>query len=186
MCWTIDKNEFVKFPKSYHKIADKDIEVYKLGNISEDDNCFHSYFKKCFSYKPNVLNEEIKLNLEEDEDEDEDLHLQYFYYNINEGYHSYSGECKYFYEIWPRGKVFCVETINKEKPASFIGDYIDKINIIGEFIIPKGTEYYENEYGDIVSTQLVWTGKFKHLIDIKLKEYAKVKFKDIDYVLGNK
>lgn len=182
MCWTIDKNEFDKNPKSYHKIADEDIFVYKYGNVFEDDNCFHSCFKKCFSYKPNVLNEKIKLNLEEDED----IYLQYAYYNINEGYHSYSGECKYFYEIWPRGKIFCVETINKEKPTSFIGDYFDKTNIIGEFIIPKGTEFYENEFGDIVSTQLVWTGKIKHLIDIKLEEYTKVKFKDIDYVLENR
>ena len=165
MCWKIDKNEFVKFPKSYHKIADEDIFVYKYGKISEDDNCFHPYVKKCFSYKPNVLNEKIKINLEEDED----MYLHYVYYNINEGYRSYSGECKNFYER-PRGKNFCIETIN----------------IIGEFIIPKGTEYYENEYGDIVSTQLVWTGKFKHLIDIKLEEYTKVKFKDIDYVLENK
>ena len=130
MCWTIDKNEFVKFPKSYHKIADKDIFVYKYGKVSEDDNCFHPYVKKCFSYKPNVLNEKIKINLEEDED----MYLHYVYYYIDEGYHSYS---------------YCKEGLHLLSHHN------------GKFIIPKGSEYYQNEYGEIVSSNIMWTGEYE-------------------------
>ena len=175
MCWEINKWAYTQNTKKYRKVADKDIFVYKLGY--KDGNGFSPYYRDEFIYNANMPNEEIKLYVNSS---------QVFDFRVDEGYHSYSGECKYFYEIWPRGKIFCVETINKEKPTSFIGDYFDKSNIIGEFIIPKGTEFYENEFGDIVSSQLVWTGKIKHLIDIKLEEYTKVKFKDIDYVLDNR
>ena len=61
MCWQIKRCKFDKNPDKYHKIAEKDIIVYKFGNVSKEDNCFHPYFKKCFSYKSNVLNEEIKF-----------------------------------------------------------------------------------------------------------------------------
>ena len=152
MCWRIDKKAFKKNPKSYHKIADEDIFVYKYGNVSEEDNCFHPCIKEHFAYKSNVLNKEIKLNLEENKNS---ILMIYAYYIIEEGYHSYS----YSYR----------------KGCHFLSQHI------GKFIIPKGTEYYENEDGEVVSSNIIWTGEFKYITDIKTS--TEIKLKDLTNVL---
>lgn len=190
MCWKITKKDFDKNPERYHKIAKKDIFVYKIGY--EADNGFSPYYYKGFSYKANIPNKNIKLHMESNQ-----LYQSYAF--IDEGYHSYLGEC--FVELFNKdaqfvggfslGSVLKKPKVKKKNifyfdDTYFIHEHIDDSFIIGKFIIPKGTEYYINERNEIVSSQLVWTGKFKHLIDIKLEEYTKVKFKDIDYVLDNR
>ncbi len=125
MCWRIDKLAYCRDSKKYHKIADKDLYVYKYGKASKEDNCFHPYFKGHFSYKPNVLNEEVKLFLAS-------LHS---IYTIDEGYHSYDNSC--------------------------IESFYLSASHIGKFIIPEGTEYYINDDGEIVSSQIMWTGEYE-------------------------
>ena len=63
MCWKINKKEFDNNPEKYHRIADKDITVYKFGNRT--DNKFNPIFVNTFSYSVNSLNKEVKLVLEE-------------------------------------------------------------------------------------------------------------------------
>ena len=63
-----------------------------------------------------------------------------------------------------------------------VGAYLD--SEIGKFIIPKGTEYYENEYGEIVSSQIVWTGECMSLSELKKNSYEPIKFKDLRLCVG--
>lgn len=66
------------------------------------------------------------------------------YYGIDEGFHSYSDKVK------PRfDKSLCV-AFNGGVAAGIWMDY-DKIPVIVECHIPKDSEYYENEWGEMVS-----------------------------------
>lgn len=155
MCWEIKRCKFDKNPEKYHKIAKKDIFVYKIGY--EEDNGFSPYFRDEFIYKPNIFNDEIKLHMK----------IWCFEtFGINEGYHSYSGECfieqycKYddFVGIYSHrnGKVItydCTKYDIEEKNIKI------KMASIGKFIIPKGSEYYKNGDGEIVSSKLIYSGE---------------------------
>lgn len=35
--------------------------------------------------------------------------------------------------------------------------------VVATFIIPKGAEYYKNEFGEIVSSDIIYTGKYIRL-----------------------
>lgn len=140
MCWSINKKKFDKDSEKYHHIAEEDMTVYKIGYVSEKDNCFHPCFKEYFSYKPNVLNDEIRVVL---------VRGRKNSYSIHEGYHSYDNEKKAFDNLWFY-KDMC-------ELNSLINGSISNI-CIEKFIIPKGSVYYENEDNEIVSSQLVWTG----------------------------
>ena len=159
MCWSVEKD---KNPEVYHKTAQEDIEVYKFGNVC-NDNCFHPYFYENLGYKKDTLNNEIKLEIIDG------IVVDRFYKNpsenflIIEGYHSYSGEC--FYD--------CRLHMLDER-------YLFASHI-GTFIIPKGSEYYENEDGEIVSSNIFWNGEYCKSIQVK-KDMIKLK----DYVLDCK
>lgn len=190
MCWEINKKEFYNKPEKYHKMAEEDIIVYKIGCCT--DNEFIPYYYKGFSYRANIPNKDIKLHMESNQ-----LYKSYAF--IDEGYHSYLGEC--FLELFNKDAqfvgVFSLGSVLKKPKVKkknilyldntyFIHEHIDDSFIIGKFIIPKGTEYYINERNEIVSSQLVWTGEAKHVSDIKLGNFIKLKLKDIDYVLENR
>ena len=159
MCWSVEKD---KNPEIYHKTAQEDIIVYKFGNVC-NDNCFHPYFYENLGYKKDTLNNEIKLEIIDG------IVVDRFFKNpsenflIKEGYHSYSGEC--FYD--------CRLHILDES-------YLFASHI-GIFIIPKGSEYYENEDGEIVSSNIFWNGEYCKSIQVK-KDMIKLK----DYVLDCK
>ena len=168
MCWQINKIDYEKNPEKYHKIAEEDITVYKFGN--EIGNEFSPAYQVDFCYKANVTNKYEELFI--------DIYKMDCY--INKGYHSYSGDCSIifynlnknaitpFFGVYPKNDNTKVENV-------YIG------NILGIFTIPKGIEYYENEHGEIASSQLIWTGK---VIDYGKAIEQPTKLKD--YVLGNK
>lgn len=138
MCWKITKKDFDKNPESYHKIADEDIFVYKIGE--EKGGKFFPFYMSHFAYYANSLNEEIKLFCKISLSEDGTYEKI-----INKGYHSYSGRDMVFVSI--NSDVFLSTIFYQFKTLS-----------ICKFIIPKGTEYYENDKGEIVSSQLIWIG----------------------------
>ena len=152
MCWwTIKKKIFDEYPDSYHKVATQDIAVYKFGDIVEE-NFISSELKK--KYASNIANKHIRINLIKDNQR---------YYEINEAYDSYSENCSLILDI----------------PYIFVypsTQTYDLNKIIGKFIIPKGTEYYENNKGEIVSTQLLWTGNYICNISLSLKRFLKLKY----------
>lgn len=124
------------------KVAEKDIEVYKIGRVQ--DNKFICEFRH-FSYEKGGPNEELVLR--------ENRWMGSI--SINEGYHSYkrvsiqfnslSGTIKFIY----RGYV--------------VHPYRDDLYDLATFIIPKGSIYYENIKGEIVSSNIMYTGRYLKL-----------------------
>ena len=47
MCWFINKTEFEDNPNQYHKVAEEDIFVYKIGDVINGK--FFPYFKCDFA-----------------------------------------------------------------------------------------------------------------------------------------
>ena len=168
MCWSINKIECESNPEKYHKIAEEDITVYKFG--VQNSNIFLSIYQTNFWYEPNKSNKLIKLEWLE------------FNQVIREGYHSYSGECKIDnINIVHDPNVFKIYSKDKKNNKYVINAYVHEK--IGVFIIPKGTEYYENEKGEIVSSTIIWTGNCNINEDLR-EEFQEIKIKD--YVLESK
>lgn len=136
MCW---------LGRCIRKVAKRDITVYKLGFISE--NNFISLYQD-YIYEIKKINKEIELK--------PDL----FYKDglgdngaIYKGYHSYvyismpySGLDSYCRIIYLGKKPHCIRLLN--------------LYYVAAFIIPKGSEYYENSKGEIVSSNIIYTGKY--------------------------
>ena len=74
-------------------------------------------------------------------------------YVIYEGYHSYKDIAMPYSDLRPYYR-----TIYLGKIAEDIRLY--NIYSIATFIIPKGSEYYENGGGEIVSSNIIYTGKY--------------------------
>ena len=140
MCWV---------GKCDVKIAKRDFYVYKLGRVS--DRGFISLYQN-FIYIPRVLNEKIKL---EPVIHDYSIHklLEERHGIIYEGYHSYKDIAMPYSDLRPYYR-----TIYLGKFAEDIR--LNNVYSIATFIIPKGSEYYENRAGEIVSSDIIYTGKY--------------------------
>ena len=155
MCWQIKRCNFDKNPDKYHKIADENIIVYKIGDVRCDN-----FFSACEFYKYNrkFSNKKTKLKLQELSEDGKD------FYTIEKGYHSYSGDCKIINDIMLSYSPILITTIifkvKNEQKASYHDNHC-----VGIFVIPKGSEYYENAEGEIVSNQLIWSGEYKKVDD---------------------
>ena len=163
MGWIINKITFDKNPNKYHRIANKDITVYQMGIILDDGGCFHPVHQEAndFFYKPNILNEKQYFIIRSDYCSAIPLLA------IENGYYSYSKDCY----IRKDEDNFII--IN-DKNSFCIGVFEDVY--IGKLIIPQGSEYYVNYFGEIVSSQLIWTGEYYETNNvnkpIKLKNYV--------------
>ena len=137
MCW-VGNDPAIK------KIAERDFYVYKIGKVIRDDIFVsdirgHSYIPKC----PNRIVSLIPYNL-------------YGSGNIiDAGYHSY--------------KWIAIDSTNPHERCLYLGNYypalkenasLYKYCCIATFIVPKGAEYFENENGHIVSSNIIYTGKY--------------------------
>lgn len=142
MCWTSNKAPI-------KKIADKNITVIKFfNNIGEvGKNVFLGYFND-FSYCINKETPYIKLNVSGIEIPNVDG-TSHKIYNINEGYHSYS-----IYASFCKGdNLITVLKFNVGNYEKYGMTYTcDKFGLC---TIPKGSEYYENEIGEIVSSSII-------------------------------
>ena len=140
MCWVS--------AKAIQKIAEKDFYVYKIGRVPWN-NIFVSHLKN-FDYVSKNRNRKIPLI------------VQYPYRDIcvvQQGYHSY--------------KWIAFDDTNLRERCLYLGNYDNALKenlslyggycCIGTFIIPKGTEYFENEHGHIVSSDIIYTGKYLKL-----------------------
>lgn len=123
------------------KIAKRNFYVYKIGRAS--DKGFKSLYQN-FIYESKEINKKVELNP-----------IQFFLdessYVIYEGYHSYKdmpySDLRPYYRTIYLGKI-----------AEDIRLY--NIYSIATFIIPKGSEYYENGGREIVSSNIIYTGKY--------------------------
>ena len=157
-------------------VANKDIEVYKILFSSDGNDVGISLITKYTYLKEEVNKMKNGNSLPVSFDIDET-------YNIDEGFHSYDGKCKFLFgknffeqEIFCLYDIACTEkTIYKEKLIT-----VPKSCVIGLFIIPSGSHYYENEDGEIVSDSII----LKEMINIEdigeseqLRELNDIKFK---------
>ena len=140
MCW---------IGKCDVKIAKRDFYVYKLGYTA--NNNFRSLYQN-FIYIPGVINKDVKIiplipgyNIYKVMKEQ--------YGGIYEGYHSYKDIAMPYSDL---GSYY--RTIYLGKIAEDIR--LNNIYSIATFIIPKGSEYYENKAGEIVSSSIIYTGKY--------------------------
>lgn len=138
MCW-------ISNGTAIRKIAERDFYVYKIGSIIWN-NIFVSHIEK-YQYFPKCPNRRIPLviltpNIGSD--------------IIQRGYHSY--------------KWVALDNPHLGNRCLYLGNYIFKISLeeykyccVGTFIVPKGAEYFENKYGHIVSSDIIYTGKYLKL-----------------------
>ena len=131
------------------KIAERDFYVYKLGRVS--NRGFISLYQN-FIYVPKEINKKIKL---EPVIPDYKIYklMKEQYGTIYEGYHSYKDIAMPYSDLRPYYRTI------------YLGKIVEDIRLnnvysIATFIIPKGSEYYENKAGEIVSSSIIYTGKY--------------------------
>lgn len=127
---------FIASINTKKQYAPYDIIVYKICHIK--DNCAISlYFY--FKYKIGKLNEPVELHYITTACKD---------MRICDGYHSYR-------KILSSLKLDTFVTFIRRNKTVFIHP-----RVIAKFIIPKGTAFYENEQGEIVSENIIYTGSY--------------------------
>ena len=145
MCW---------IGKGPARIAEKDIVVYKLGYVIETHKEFLSLYQS-YEYYPKGLNKVVTLVPITDgvilsQLSPSDLGIIY------SGYHSYKSISLPFNRMGISSRVILLGNIMER--IRLYNDYY-----IGTFIIPKGSEYYENSNGELVSSNIIYTGKYVKL-----------------------
>lgn len=137
MCWTGDN-------AAIGKIAERDFYVYKIGKVV-GNNIFISDIRG-YNYSPKCLNRIVPLVA---------YSLFGSNYIIDEGYHSYKWVA--LEDTYSNEKCLCLGNYN---PALKENISLYKGCCIATFIVPKGAEYCENKYGHIVSSEIIYTGKY--------------------------
>ena len=131
MCWISDNI-------SLKKIAERDFYVYKIGKVIEN-NIFISGIRTIplVPYGLCVGNYIIDS------------------YIIDRGYHSYKWVA--LDDSYLNERCLCLGNYDPDLKENVS---LYKHCCIATFIIPKGTEYFENEHGHIVSSEIIYTGKY--------------------------
>lgn len=139
MCWIGRKDT--------KQVAKRDFYVYKVGLVR--GNTFVSLFRKHI-YRIKGSNPIIPLKPVED---------NCGMVTIEAGYHSYKEVAIEFYS-------------NPNFRDIYLGDaikgFVDEFSLYSHlylctFIVPKGSEYYINSRGEIVSSNIIYTGKWVKL-----------------------
>ena len=173
MCWMINKVVYDKNPEKYHKVAEEDKIVYNFGYV--DNNIFQPCYSMT-SYEPNKIKRNKKLILNEPQNG-----VQI----IEKGYDSFCGDifCTINDFYWNFRTVMDGEITSDEKTLLFFSwgeENVSSAKVrVGKFIIPRGTEYYENEDGEIISSKIMWNGES---MPLKCSKRKKIK----DYINDNK
>ena len=138
MCWT-ERKEAVDI-----QIADKDIEVYKVVYKADKKSC-----KSCvrgFMYEANTLYKIPSMQIRK----------AYVWNSIimyvEKAYHSYTKIQHTLRKFHNKTRGIIVG--NYLAPMSFNNSYY-----VATFVIPKGSQYAVNWNGEIVSNQIIYTGK---------------------------
>ena len=136
------------------RIAERDIVVYKLGYITEPTKKFQSLYLN-YGYYPKGLNKVITLvpitcGVKLPQLLSSDLGIIY------SGYHSYKSISLPFNRLGISSRFI------------LLGNIMERIQLynsyyIATFIIPKGSTYYENSNGELVSSNIIYTGKYLKL-----------------------
>lgn len=142
MCWTYSKK--LGYPQK--SIAKSDIIM------RWDNGTFSSYFY-FYGYKPGteyMIENGIKIGESRTK------------YIVEEGFHSYSGKCLIRARCVNRCVSFFLHSYNLNRSCVIFNLFrIIKCSdiIVAECLIPKGSIYYENQHGEIVSDKIMLTGR---------------------------
>lgn len=137
MCW-VGNNTDIK------KIAERDFYVYKIGKVISDA-IFVSDIRG-YNYVPKYPNRIVPLV---------SYSLYVDSYIIDRGYHSYKWVA--LDDTYLNERCLCLGNYD---PSLKENVSLYKHCCIATFIVPKGAEYCENKYGHIVSSELIYTGKY--------------------------
>ena len=147
MCWA------ERLENTNIQITDKDIEVYKIVTYANKQSCVSII--KNFNYTANILYKIPTLEYDE-------TARKYGVLKIEKAYHSYTRVqfvCNSTFRV-VKGAYRCKSIIlgNKRMLMSLEND-----GYIATFIIPKGATYIINTKGEIVSNQIIYTGRYLKL-----------------------
>lgn len=120
------------------QIASKDIKVYKICTVTK--HTVISYYYGC-AYVPLEITHVIGITFTEENG----------FTFVAGGYHSYKN-CKW-HSYSTHKYVYAIVEDTYQAFHSIMQPVV-----IAEFIIPKGVTYYENNNGEIVSEQVMFTG----------------------------
>ena len=135
------------------QIADRDIEVYKIVSDASKLSC--KSLIQGFAYKANIGYAMDAMELEESGLSDTFCNANLIY--ITKAYHSYT-------KIRFTLKKPCSPCSTPEYKGIIAGNLLMPIRIdnpyyVATFVIPKGSQYAVNWKGEIVSNQIIYTGK---------------------------
>lgn len=151
MCW-IERQENVNI-----QITDKDIEVYKVVSEASKQSCKSCVFS--FIYKASILYKIPSVQLKKGY-----AYKAHYFSNVicvERAYHSFT-------KIQHTLKRIKVEDLVHEYKGIIIGNQLAPLPInnsyyIATFIIPKGSQYAVNWKGEVISNQIIYTGKYLKL-----------------------
>ena len=139
------------------QIADKDIEVYKIVSDANKLSC--ESLIQGFVYKANIRYKMPSMKLKETSISSA-FHTTDLIY-IKKAYHSYNKICFTLKKPCKPNSDFVYKGIiagNLLMPIR-----IDNPYYVATFVIPKGSQYAVNWKGEIVSNQIIYTGKYLKL-----------------------
>ena len=147
MCWIENTRSFDL------QIANRDIEVYKIVSDASKLSC--ESLIQGFVYKANIGYAMDAMELEESGLSDTFCNANLIY--ITKAYHSYT-------KIRFTLKNPCSPYQKHEYKGIIAGNLLMPIRInnsyyVATFVIPKGSQYAINWKGEIVSNQIMYTGK---------------------------
>ena len=147
MCWIENTRSFDL------QIADRDIEVYKIVSDASKLSC--ESLIQGFVYKANIGYAMDAMELEESNLDGAFCTADLIY--ITKAYHSYT-------KIRFTLKNPCSPYQKHEYKGIIAGNLLMPIRInnsyyVATFVIPKGSQYAINWKGEIVSNQIIYTGK---------------------------
>lgn len=141
MCWV--SSQAVK------QIAEEDIKVFKIGESHRGMFC--SMYKD-FKYQLNQLyTSHININI------DGDIDIKFHDYPAyrfvgSRGFHSYDPSIVHL-EISDNNAIPRWAVYARKRRLDF--DTCGAIYVKAECVIPKGSAYYENDFGEIISNQII-------------------------------
>ena len=151
MCWIEDTKSFDL------QIANRDIEVYKIVSDANKLSC--KSLIQGFAYKTNIGYAIDAMELEESSLGSAFCTTDLIY--ITKAYHSYT-------KIRFTLKKPCSPCSIPEYKGIIAGNLLMPIKIdnhyyVATFVIPKGSQYAVNWKGEIVSNQIMYTGRYLKL-----------------------
>jgi len=153
MCWTKNASPLPPTPL----VSDGTVKIFKVCKIRQENLC--GYFYTSFNY---ILDKEYQTTIDVTYNEKRKT------YTGTQGFHSYdASKCKV--KLFEIGSIFggikrvsvgvvtCLDKSLYKITSYLLKDnyFKDESAYLIEGYLPKGTQYYVNEYGEIISDKIV-------------------------------